>query len=109
VNTDSEGEVANDEGNDNPDIYVTRSGRRSKPPERLLYDVQSCLPSMNDHEDHESWSEQHLLAYIASTAPDRMYHHQAMKQPDREKLKEAMQKECEAHYKEGNYKLIKRG
>jgi hypothetical protein len=37
-----------------------------------------------------------------------MYHHQAMKQPDREKFKEAMQKECEAHYKEGNYKLIKR-
>jgi hypothetical protein len=37
-----------------------------------------------------------------------MYHNQAMKQPDREKFKEAMQKECEAHYKEGNYKLIKR-
>ena len=37
-----------------------------------------------------------------------MYHHQAMKKPDREKFKEAMQKECEAHYKEGNYKLIKR-
>jgi hypothetical protein len=31
-----------------------------------------------------------------------------MKQPDREKFKEAMQKECEAHYNEGNYKLIKR-
>ncbi len=26
----------------------------------------------------------------------------------REKFKDAMQKECEAHYKEGNYKLIKR-
>jgi hypothetical protein len=37
-----------------------------------------------------------------------MYHHQAMKQPDREKFKEAMQKECEAHYNEGNYKLIKK-
>jgi hypothetical protein len=37
-----------------------------------------------------------------------MYHHQAMTQPDREKFKEAMQKECEAHYKEGNYQLIKR-
>jgi hypothetical protein len=31
-----------------------------------------------------------------------------MKEPDREKFKEAMQKECEAHCKEGNYKLIKR-
>jgi hypothetical protein len=53
VNTDSEGEVANDEGNDNPDIYVTRSGRKSKPPERLHYDAQSCLLSLNDHEDQE--------------------------------------------------------
>jgi hypothetical protein len=90
VNTDSEGEMASDEGNDNPDIYVTRSGRRSKPPERLHYDVQSCLLSLNDHEDQESWSEQHLLAYKASTDPDTMYHHQAMKQPDRKKFKEAM-------------------
>jgi hypothetical protein len=84
---------------------VTRSGRKSKPPERLQYDVQSCLLSLNDHEDQESWSEQQLLAFKASADPDTMYHHQAMKQPDREKFKEAMQKECEAHCKEGNYKF----
>jgi hypothetical protein len=35
VNIDSEEEVINDEGNDTPEIYVTRSGRKSKPPERL--------------------------------------------------------------------------
>jgi hypothetical protein len=34
-----------------------------------------------------------FAAYKASTDPDTMYHHQAMKQPDREKFKEAMQKE----------------
>jgi len=55
VNTDSEEELINDERNDNPDIYVTRSGRKSKPPERLQYDVQSCLLNLNDHEDEESW------------------------------------------------------
>jgi len=32
---------------DNPDIYVTRSGRRSKPPERLIYDANSCLIRSN--------------------------------------------------------------
>jgi len=32
-----------------------------------------------------------------------MYHHDAMKQPDREKFQEA-----EAHYKEGNYRLVNR-
>jgi hypothetical protein len=108
LNTDSEDESLNNEVDDNPDIYVTRSGRNSKPPERLQYDVQSCLITLNDHQDQESWSEQHLLAFKASTDPDTMYHHQAMKQPDREKFKEAIQKECEAHYKEGFCKLIKR-
>jgi hypothetical protein len=84
--SDSEEEAIVDEGENDPDIYITRSGRKSKPPE----------------------SEQHLLAFKASTDPDTMYHHQAMKKPDREKFKEAMQKECEAHYNEGNYKLIKK-
>jgi hypothetical protein len=106
--SDSEEEAIVDEGENDPDIYITRSGRKSKPPERLQYDAQACLLNWDEHEDQESWSEQHLLAFKASTDPDTMYHHQAMKQPDREKFKEAMQKECEAHYKEGNYKLIKK-
>jgi hypothetical protein len=38
-----------DEENDvnKPDIYVTRSGRRSKPPERLIYDANACLIRTN--------------------------------------------------------------
>ena len=43
-----------DDENGDTDIYVTRSGRKSKPPERLKYDVQSCLLSLNDHEDQKS-------------------------------------------------------
>jgi hypothetical protein len=93
---------------DNLDICVARSGRRSRPPERLIYYANSCLIRINEHEDKETWSEQGLLAYKASTDPDTRYHHQAMKQPDREKLQEAMRKECKAHNKEGNYRLVKR-
>jgi hypothetical protein len=74
----------------------------------LVYDANTCLIRTNEHEDEETWIEQKLLAYKASTDPDTMYHHQAMKQPDREKFQEAMKKECEAHYKEGNYGLVKR-
>jgi hypothetical protein len=37
-----------------------------------------------------------------------MYHHLAMKQPDREKFQEAVKKESKAHYKEGNYRLVKK-
>ena len=73
-NTDSEGEMVKDDGDEDPEIYVTRSGRKSRPPERLQYDAQACLLSLNDHEDQESWSEQHLLAFKASTDPDTMYH-----------------------------------
>jgi hypothetical protein len=116
----SETEEEQDDVN-KPDIYVTRSGRRSKPPERLIYDAntclirsnkhedeEACLIRSNKHEDEEAWCEQYLIAYKASTDPDTMYHHQAMKQPDREKFQEAMRKECEAHYKEGNYRLVRR-
>jgi hypothetical protein len=107
--TSSPSDLENEEnGVDNPDIYETRSGRRSRPTERLIYDANSCLIRSNEHEDKDTWSEQELLAYKASTDPDTMYHHQAMKQPDREKFQEAMRKECKAHYKEGNYRLVKR-
>ncbi len=58
-----------------PDIYVTRSGRRSKPPERLIYDANTCLLRSNEHIDEEAWCEQYLIAYKASTDPDTMYHH----------------------------------
>jgi hypothetical protein len=52
--SDSEEEVIVDEGENDPDIYVTRSGRKSKPPERLQYDAQSCLLNWNEHEDQEA-------------------------------------------------------
>jgi hypothetical protein len=91
-----------------PDKYITRYGRTSKPPDRLLFDAHACLLAPDDLEETESWCEQHLLAYKASTDPDTMYYHQAMKEPDKQEFQAAMEKECTAHYKEGNYKLIKR-
>jgi hypothetical protein len=78
--TSTPSDLENEENDkDNLDMYVTRSGRRSRPPERLIYDAQSCLIRTNEHEDEEAWSEQELLAYKTSTDPDTMYHHQAMK------------------------------
>jgi hypothetical protein len=89
------------------EVYVTRSGRTSKPPERLIYDAKACLLSSEDYEEQE-WMEQQLLFFKASTDPDTMYYHQAMKEPDKEQFLAAIDKECEAHFKEGNYKLVKR-
>ncbi|MFN9983604.1 MAG: hypothetical protein ACK53Y_27005, partial [bacterium] len=64
--SESEEEAVVDEGENEPDIYITRSGRKSKPPERLQYDAHACLLNWDEHEDQESWSEQHLLAFKAS-------------------------------------------
>jgi hypothetical protein len=88
--------------------YVTRSGRISKPPERLQYVAFESVLEEYDYQDEDEWCETDLLAFKASSDPDTMYHHQAMRQPDREKFLKAMQDECTAHYKGGTYKLIKK-
>jgi len=88
--------------------YVTRSGRISKPPERLEYAAFESTLEEYDYQDEDEWCEQNLFAFKASTDPDTMYHHQAMREPDRNKFEEAMKQECMAHFKEGTYKLIKK-
>jgi hypothetical protein len=40
------------------EVYITRSGRTSKPPDRLIYDARACLLNPDDHEEQESWMEQ---------------------------------------------------
>jgi len=34
------------------------------------------------------------MAFKASTDPDTMYYHQAMREPDKDKFQEAIKKEC---------------
>jgi hypothetical protein len=64
-----------DEEDQSERVYISRSGRTSEPPDRLIYDAQACLLNPDDHEDQESWMEQQLLAFNASTDPDTMYYH----------------------------------
>ena len=70
--------------------YITRSGRTSRPPERLSY---VCYESIMEPYDYdEPGIEDYLLAYKASSDPDIMYYHQAMKEPDKDKFQEAIVK-----------------
>ncbi len=69
-----------------PGEYVTRSGRVSRPPERLQYVAFESLLEEYDYQDEDRWCETELLAFKASTDPDTMYHHQAMREPDRNKF-----------------------
>ena len=47
-----------------------------------------------------------LLAYKASSDPDTMYHHVAMRQHDRKNFMDAMRKEIRDQLQNGNFSLI---
>jgi hypothetical protein len=49
-----------------------------------------------------------LLAFSASSNPDVMYLHDAMRQPDRQQFLKAMQQEVEGQTKNGNWSIIRR-
>jgi uncharacterized protein YihD (DUF1040 family) len=40
------------------------------------------------------------MAMKASTDPDIIYYHQAMREPDKEKFQGLIRKKCEDHFKE---------
>jgi hypothetical protein len=53
--------------------------------------------------------EEHpLMAYKTTSDPDTMYHHQAMKEPDRDEFRKAMQKEWTDQLENGNFSVIHR-
>ena len=101
----SEPELNNEE-EEEKDQYRTRSGRQSRKPERLEYVSFESILEPYDYDDMNKWCEQDLIAYKASSDPDTMYYHQAMREPDKEKFQEAIQKECNDHLKETNLSLI---
>ena len=48
-----------------------------------------------------------LMAYKATSDPDTMYHHEAMREPDKEEFKQAMIKEVKDQMDNGNFSIIK--
>ena len=111
-NNDTE-QAPEDETQANP--YVTRSGRISRAPDRLNLKAFESILEPYDYSDWDDWCEKDLFAFKAgeeplamkaSTDPDTMYYHQAMREPDKDKFQEAIKKECEDHFRESNYKLI---
>ena len=99
---------------------VTRSGLKAKPAPRLIEamtaeisDVTSrnvegeihCYVAMFPDDDRVDWDNP-LLAYKATSDPDTMYYHQAMKEHDKEEFKSSMMKEIEDQYTNGNFSII---
>ena len=98
----------------------TRSGRLRKPTQRLI-EVMSAevedgvtipgelfaLSTLTPQDDMEG--EDPLLAYKAAVSdPDTMYHHEAMKEPDRAEFIKGMQKEMERQMEDGNLSIVRR-
>ena len=48
-----------------------------------------------------------IMAYKATSNLDTMYHHQAMRQPDKEEFKTAMAKELQDQMNNSNFKVMK--
>jgi hypothetical protein len=79
--------------------YVTRSGRISRAPERWNLKAFESILEPFDYSDWDVWCEKKLFAFKAraepvamkaSTDPDTMYYHQAIREPDKEKFHEAI-------------------
>lgn len=82
---------------------VTRSGRSSKQPSR--YDDYHVAYSV-DEVAYDAYDTIYALA--ASTDPDVLYLHQALRAPDRKEFIAAMKKEVDAHVKNNNWKVVNR-
>ena len=114
-----------DVGNNAQDT-TTRYGRKIRPVQRLINAMIAEIKrdTLEDNVDHvqgeifchgamypkdDTALEHHpLVAYKATSDPDTMYLHQAMKEPDREQFLKAMEKETQDQLNNGNFTVMLR-
>jgi hypothetical protein len=118
---ESEAGSPSDEPSIDPSMR-TSSGRRSHPVQRLIEamtaeiltstkdDIQGeifCYQALFPFDDQEVIeAEQSILACKATSDPDTMYLHEAMKEPDKADFLKAMMKEVEDQVGNGNFSII---
>ena len=76
-------------------------------------ELEKTLPYYVAHEAIKEWfdpldQEGQIIAYGASTDPDTMYYHEAMREPDREQFLNAMQQEVESHTQNQVWEMVPR-
>ena len=100
---------------------TTRWSRRHKPTQRLIESRQQAIGLMTelqeklDDDQYDGEVEYDIqrqmadpIAFAASSDPDTMYLHEAMRQPDREQFIEAMVKEVTTHTERGHWEIMSR-
>ena len=100
-----------------------RSGRIRKPVQRLIETMQVevsqcttgripgeifCLETLCGSSSEEIGDQHPLMVLKATSDPDTMYRHEAMRQPDRKEFVTAMQKEIDDQMNHGNFSIIPR-
>ena len=96
----------------------TRTGRTSKPPERLIeayHALEQSNPTFVPFEvlaDHIQDADVDLrhpkVAYAASSDPDTMYLHEAMREPDAAQFEQAMLREVNDHTAKKHWHILPR-
>lgn len=71
-----------------------------------IFCYQAMYP--DQHAINSPHPMEQIKAFKAIADPDTMYLHQAMKQHDKNKFIEAMKKEWDDQYNNGNYKIVRR-
>jgi len=95
---------------------LRRSTRIRKPVDRLTYawyseiisDIPGEIMCLSAMYPDEGITEDPLLALAASSDPDIMYYHQAMREPDKKQFIKAMVQEVEGQIKNNNFSIIER-
>ncbi|KAG7357919.1 integrase core domain containing protein [Nitzschia inconspicua] len=96
-----------------PSVIVTSKGRTSKPPDwhRNFTALPAQIDPLEQHKYKETDQLRELedpIVFAASTNPDIMYRHEAMKEPDAPQFREAMVKEVIDHLKNRHFVVIPR-
>jgi Reverse transcriptase (RNA-dependent DNA polymerase) len=98
-------------------VAVTRSGREVRTPARLrdyvvyhaVQDVLQVHPESEFlHPVHYAALPREVMTYAASSDPDTMYLHEAMREPDREHFLRAMEDEVQAQTNNGNWVVVEK-
>jgi hypothetical protein len=99
-----------------PEVH-TRSGRASRPAARLIEAmttqtvgnrVESELLSYKAMFSGVETKEDAFYVFKTTADPDTMYLHQAMKEADKERFKEAMLKEVKDQTENKNFSIVRR-
>jgi hypothetical protein len=99
-----------------PEATIRRSTRISRPTEALLDSIAQkhlALPVCYEAIKEDPYEDVDIdvmdpFALAASSDPDTMYLHEALKQPDRADFVKAMQSEVAAHTDRGHWKIVHR-